>query len=449
VRLAVCVLVSLVIISLLANTISVESLLTAFVTTRYTISQTLSERLTSTSAYPITQTISERLTSTSAYAITQSITERLTSYPAYPITQSITERLTSPYPVGGGVTYTINEYLLVRYNATTIPYNISYSVNETLPARPYTTTPAPPTTYTLTTVIPSYTITNPYKSGLTCNAVNPTRISDTLYQYNTSGLFYVLVNNSVTLTIYPDNYGQYQQVCQSLYYCGFRAYVSLTYSNKSLYLIIAIPQLPQHTIERYWSGVADSFELYLTEQTRDFSGIGSLIVWELHISIYSNNSVFTEQDIPLWSVFYESTNTLLPFPISIYSNNNNILVYDCSREWITAVCPSNNPLICAIWGFFKIIYDLLMNILPAPVRSVFSLFGVLGGVLTSVLTVFTNPLFLSIVLLLFPLLLLTLVTHETVERGGFGLINVFNELFNTIKHIVELIINMIKSVLPF
>jgi phage-related protein len=214
-------------------------------------------------------------------------------------------------------------------------------------------------------------------------------------------------------------------------------------------LIIAIPQLPQNTIERYWSGVVDWFELYLTEQTRDFSGIGSLIVWELHITIYSNNTTFTEQDIPLWSVFYESTNTLLPFPVSIYSNTNNILVYDCSREWVTAVCPSNNPLVCALWGFFRIVYDLLMNILPAPVRSVFSLFSVLGGVLTSILSVFTNPLFLSIVLLLFPLLLLTLVTHETVERGGFGLINVFNELFNTIKHIVELIVNMIRSVLPF
>jgi hypothetical protein len=339
--------------------------------------------------------------------------------------------------------------LLTRYNTTTTYYNVTYSANETLPAHAYTTVSSPPPSPI--TSLPTYTITNPYKSGMTCNAVSPTKISDTLYQYNTSGLFYVLVNNteSVTLTIYPDNYGSYQQVCQSLYYCGFRAYASLSFSNKSLYLIIAIPQLPQNTIERYWSGVVDSFELYLTEQTRDFSGIGSLIVWELHITIYSNNTVYTEQDIPLWSVFYQSTNTLLPFPISIYSNNNNILVYDCSREWITAVCPSNNPFVCALWGFFKIIYDLLMNILPAPVRSIFGLFGVLGGVLTSVLTVFTNPLFLSIVLLLFPLLLLTLVTHETVERGGFGLINVFNELFNTIKHVVELIINMIKSVLPF
>jgi len=413
VRLAECVLVSLVIISLLANTISVESL-TAFVTTRYTVSQTLSERLT--------------------------------SYPAYPLTQSITERsVTSPYPYA--LTYTINEYVLTRYNVTTIPYSMTYSANETLPAHAYTTVSSPPPSPI--TSLPTYAITNPYKSGMTCNAVNPVRISDTLYQCNTSGLFYVLVNNSVTLTIYPNNYGQYQEVCSSLYYCGFRAYVSLTYSNKSLYLIIAIPQLPQNTIERYWSGVVDSFELYLTEQVRDFSGIGSLIVWELHISIYSNNTTFTEQDIPIWSVFYQSSDTLLPFPVSIYSNNNNILVYDCSREWITAVCPSNNPLICALWGFFKIVYDLLMNILPAPVRSVFSLFGVLGGVLTSILSVFTNPLFLSIVLLLFPLLLLTLVTHETVERGGFGLINVFNELFNTIKHVVELIINMIRSVLPF
>jgi hypothetical protein len=431
-KLAVCVLTVMILISLLANTISANSLLTAFITTRMTVSQTLSER---------------SVTSTSAYPVTQSITERLTSTPAYPITQSITERLTSPYPIGG-LTYTINEYLLTRYNTTTMPYNISYSASETLPARPYTTvTPPPPPPIT---PLPTYAITNPYKSGMTCNAVNPSRISDTLYQYNTSGLFYILVNNTnVTLMIYPNNYGSYQVVCNSLYYCGFRAYTSLSYSNKSLYLIIAIPQLPQSTIERYWSGVVDSFELYLTEQTRDFSGIGSLIVWELHISIYTNNSVFTGQDIPLWSVFYESTNTLLPFPISIYSNNNNILVYDCSREWITAVCPSNNPFVCALWGFFKIIYDLLMNILPAPVRSIFGLFGVLGGVLTSILTVFTNPLFLSIVLLLFPLLLLTLVTHETIERGGFGLINVFQELFNTIKHIVELIINMIRSVLPF
>jgi len=428
------VLVSLVIISLLVNTISVESF-TAFLTTRYTVSQTLSER--SVTSYP-------------AYPVTQSITERsVTSTSAYPITQSITEKLTSPYPIGGGLTYTINEYILTRYNTTTIPYNITHSLSETLPAQPYTTVSSPPPSPI--TSLPTYTITNPYKSGLTCNAVNPTCISDTLYQYNTSGLFYVLVNNteSVTLTIYPNNYGQYQAVCSSLYYCGFRAYVSLSFSNKTLYLIIAIPQLPQNTIERYWSGVVDSFELYLTEQTRDFSGIGSLIVWELHITIYSNNTIFTEQDIPLWSVFYQSSDTLLPFPISIYSNNANILVYDCSREWITAVCPSNNPLVCALWGFFKIIYDLLMNILPAPVRSIFGLFGVLGGVLSSILTVFTNPLFLSIVLLLFPLLLLTLVTHETVERGGFGLINVFQELFDTIKHVVELIINMIRSVLPF
>jgi len=432
VRIAVCVLASLVLIALLVNAVSVNSLLTAFITTYMTVSQTLSERVTS---YP-------------PYSVTQSITERVTSYPAYPITQTLTEKLTSPYPIGGGVTQTINEYILTRYNTTTIPYNISHSVTESLPARAYTTvTPPPPSPIT---PLPTYAITNPYKSGMTCNAVRPTRISDTLYQYNTSGLFYILVNNTnATITIYPNNYGQHQTVCESLYYCGFRAYVSLSYSNKTLYLIIAIPQLPQHTIERYWSGVVDSFELYLTEQTRDFSGIGSLIVWELHISIYSNNTIFTEQDIPLWSVFYQSTSTLLPFPISIYSNTNNILVYDCAREWITAVCPSNNPLVCTLWGFFKIVYDLLMNILPPPVRSVFSLFGVLGGVLSSVLTVFTNPLFLSIVLLLFPLLLLTLITHETVERGGFGLINVFQELFNTIKHIVELIINMIKSVLPF
>jgi len=201
VRLAVCVLVSLVIISLLINTISVESLFT-FLTTTMTVSQTLSERVTSTSAYPVTQSITER---------------SVTSYPAYPITQNITEKLTSPYPIGGGVTQTINEYVLTRYNTTTIPYNLTHTINETLPARAYTTVSSPPPSPV--TSLPTYTITNPYRSGMTCNAVNPTRISDTLYQYNASGLFYILVNNtnSVSVTIYPNNYGSYQQVCEPLY----------------------------------------------------------------------------------------------------------------------------------------------------------------------------------------------------------------------------------------
>jgi len=427
------VLVLLILISLL-NTISVESLFT-FLTTTITLSYTLNEYLTTQGVRPettVSYTLNERLTTQGVRpetTVSYTLNERLT-------TQGVRPETT--------VSHAINEYLLTRYTNTTVSYSIQYTANETLPAHAYTVaTPSPVTS------LPTYAITNPYKSGLACNAVNPTRISDTLYQYNTSGLFYILVNNTdVLLNIYPNNYGQYQAVCESLYYCGFRAYASAGYSNKSLLLLVVIPQL-RETIRRVWSDVVDAFELYLTEQTRDFSGIGSLIVWELHITIYSNNTIFTEQDIPLWSVFYQSTSTLLPFPVSIYSNNNNILVYDCAREWITAVCPSNNPVICALWGFFKIIYDLLMNILPPPVRSVFSLFGVLGGVLTSILSVFTNPLFLSIVLLLFPLLLLTLVTHETVERGGFGLINVFNELFSTIKHIVELIINMIRSVLPF
>ncbi len=431
-----------------------------FATTTITIPATVGVNEVMTTPHQLLQQITANVSEirTTPHQLMQQITANVSELRTSPqlltcaITNNVNELMTTPHQLLQTIT---NEIYELR--TLTIPQqvliNATNTINEYIPGgTPASTTSAPPLPTSISTTLPHYTITNPFRSGLTCAQVSPLKLNDNLYQYNTSGLFYVYVNNTnATINIYPNNYGNYQTVCQNLYYCGFRAYVSMTYINnsKTLHLIVSIPQLPQNTVEKYWSSVVDAFELYLNEKTEDFSGIGSLIVWLLHITIYSNSTVFAETEVPVWSAFYQTESSMLPFPVAIYSNTNSISVYDCQREFITAICPSNNPLVCALWGFFRIVYDLLLKIFPEPVRALFSFVGVLGSVISNMLSVLGNPLFLSIVMLLLPLLLLTLVYTETLGSGGFGLVNVFIQLFEYIKHIAEFIIKLIRSVLPF
>jgi hypothetical protein len=236
------------------------------------------------------------------------------------------------------------------------------------------------------------------------------------------------------------------------YYCGFRTYISISYSPISQQLIVAIGAYVDGNwrivTERLWVDVLE-YEIELKEEIKEFSGFGSGYVWVLAIRAYTYTGV-GEAEIPIWSAFYQADPPPEhnPFPIEVYSDRQ-ITLYDCPRAWSGSLCPSKNPVVCALWSFFKILADFMLRVLPEPIKSVFSLFGVLFSVLASLFSILLNSTFISILLLVLPLILLTYIYVESVEHGGFGVFRAFIVLFDFMKKIVELIINALKAILPF
>lgn len=388
-----------------------------------------------------TYTLSERLTSYTKNIINYTLSEQFTN-PVTTLPQSYTlsEHLTSY--TKNVVTYLLDEKLLTRTYALTTTMTHELTITEYL--KEPRLLPLP--TYT-------YPYTNPYapKQISNCLSVEPTQVSETLFKYTTNGKFHIYGSfknlSSLSLVIYPnsDIYGQYQQICNNLYYCGFRSSLWLLFSNDTKTLFVSVSTINYPTVTNRTSVDVYYFNIELKEEIRDFSGIGSLIVWLVHVVTFNDKyNVVTDYELPLWSAFYQRENDKFPFPIEIYSTSSSLYVYDCGTTTQLWLCPSDNPLVCALWSFARIIY----NLLPDPIKALINTISSLGNIIISLIAYITNPQVVSLIVTFIPFTFLLLFVILTLRGGIVGVMQFFIEVFELLKKIGEFIINVFRSIIP-
>lgn len=374
----------------------------------------------------------------------------------YVLTQSITQSITN-------VQSTLSEQ--VGQTLTCLDCSGITTSTTTATTTPATTTATatPTTTSTYTLSLTTYTLTTPSEEEEDqaqqllrgCVAVSP-RYNSTLglYQYFTYGDVAIYFEKGVHEeygTMLPNNFGTYQVGCSDYYYCGFRSYVSFGYGILSgnvygLLIIIGGSGSEGDIVTKYF--VAHKAVIKIESDVRD-TPAGSAVFWFLHIYTWNeNNTLITDYRLPLWSWLYVSEqSSMYPYPIEVRSVYNTMAVYDCGR-FHTPILVSSNPFLTALVNFFKWVYNMIINMLPDPVKNLFGLVGSLGNVITSIVTYLTNSQLLTIMFAIIPLLLLTYAVAMIERHGAFGVFQVFQDLFRIVKSIGEFIIKLIRSIIP-
>jgi len=314
-----------------------------------------------------------------------------------------------------------------------------------------TAPPPTPPPYTFTLTPPQ---TNPFLSNVGLTTGRCTDISSS-YEYVGSYYYYqtndivIYLNYTSQVVIYPNAraYGKYQIACSSLFYCGFRNYVYIYYDKnyQDINVMVVYPQDPTKTVQ-YASVVGKYAIVSLTSRKiEDFPGVGSLIAWELEV----NGETGAHYKTTVWSVVTASSETIpQPYPLDVYGTTK-LKIYDCGQTGLSSLCPSNNPVFCALWSFFTWLANTLYKILPAPIQAIFNYLSTFFSIVVSALSIMFNPTLVYLVLVSFTTLLVFYVVGEALDKGVIGVTQAFFNIFDLLKRIVEFIINLIKSIIPF
>jgi len=313
----------------------------------------------------------------------------------------------------------------------------------------FTQTVTAPPPYTFTFTVPER---NPFLSlGVpsACTDIsNNFEFIGSLYYYQTNDIV-IYINYTTQVVIYPNTQacGKYQIACSSLRYCGFKNYVYVFYNknNGEFALYVVNPSNINDWVTFNAYGGKYIIVQLLSKKVQDFPGVGSLIVWEVEIDSESGSHYKTT----VWSVVTSSSETIpQPYPLDVYGTTK-LKIYDCGQIGFSGLCPSNNPFFCALWSFFTWLGNTLYKILPQPLQAIFNYLSTFFSIIVSAISIMFNPTLVYLVLVSFTTLLIFYVVGEALDKGVVGVSQAFFNIFDLLKRVVEFIINLIKSIIPF
>ncbi|MEM4959021.1 MAG: hypothetical protein QXX12_04000 [Nanopusillaceae archaeon] len=341
---------------------------------------------------------------------------------------------------------------------TTITVTEELTLDYTVPTTtPTLTPPLPPTPTPTTTPVTRPPTQIPTPTQAFCSQVTQYEdLGNNLRLYRISGNPLVIVDPtiSVSVSIMPESsvICLYPLICGNYWFCGFRAGVLITcYGGTCAVTLTRIgnSEIPDNVALRTY-GDLEYLSISIRSKEETQFGFGALI-WYLVIHYRMTDGFETEVEIPLWSwTLGPGTEFKDPYPIEVYLRPEGT-VYDCGQLSVSR-CPWagswHSPVSCALWEFFRFMWDSIYKILPQPVKDFFNFIYGLVGAVGSVLSFVVNPmiltLFLSLVLFVFVFYFIYLM----IESGPAGVFEFIETVKSFIGSIVEWIIKLIQTLKP-